>query len=75
MSKLMTHNLERYRMLPLISVNAANGVAVCGGAELLSMGDFRFISNSCIIRYLHAKIGIVPGWGGKNAFVWYINYM
>ncbi|KNC77243.1 hypothetical protein, variant [Sphaeroforma arctica JP610] len=64
MSYLMHHTTSRLRALPLISVAAIEGAAVGGGAELATACDFRVMAKDSYIRFVHALLSVVPGWGG-----------
>lgn len=68
MSRFMSDLLNGIRDSPLISVCCINGVAVGGGSELATVGDFRIMSSNPkhYLQFIHAKIGAVPGWGGLN---------
>ena len=69
MSKFMTETLYRLRQLPLLSVAAVDGFAVGGGAELTTSCDWRVMSSTATIRFVHAKMGAAPGWGGGARLV------
>jgi ethylmalonyl-CoA/methylmalonyl-CoA decarboxylase len=64
MSALMTETLNRLRSLPLLSIAAIDGPAVGGGAELATCADWRCMSEGASIRFVHARMGASPGWGG-----------
>ena len=64
MSLFMRDLTERVAALPLVSAVALDGPAVGGGAELCTCADWRFIAQDATIRFVHAKLGISPGWGG-----------
>lgn len=68
MLKFMTDLLNSIRNSPLISLCCINGVAIGGGSELATVGDFRIMSGNPkhYLQFVHAKIGAVPGWGGIN---------
>lgn len=69
MSRLMTDTAARLRRLPLVTVAALRGMAVGGGAELLVATDFRLAAGDARIRFVHAKMGVTPGWGGATRLV------
>lgn len=71
MSRYMVDALESLRNSGIISVCAVNGLALGGGSELTTVGDFRIISDNPnhYISFFHAKIGAMPGWGGLNRLV------
>lgn len=64
MSLFMRELTERVAALPLVSAVALDGAAIGGGAELCTCADWRFIAQDATIRFVHAKLGISPGWGG-----------
>ena len=58
----------RIRDLPFITVAAINGAAVGGGVEIALHCDYRTIASS--VRHFACPevfLGLIPGWGGKNA--------
>ncbi|OQS02494.1 hypothetical protein THRCLA_05137 [Thraustotheca clavata] len=69
MSRVMTHALSRLRGLPLVSVAVLEGAAVGGGAELTTSCDFRIMKTSAKVAFVHANMGVVPGWGGAARLV------
>jgi ethylmalonyl-CoA/methylmalonyl-CoA decarboxylase len=68
MSALMTDTLTRLYQLPVVTVAAVEGMAIGGGAELLTAMDYRIAaaSNDVAIRFIHARMGVCPGWGGAT---------
>ncbi|MCK6525418.1 enoyl-CoA hydratase/isomerase family protein [Myxococcota bacterium] len=64
MSRFMRDLTERVAALPLVSAVALDGAAIGGGAELCTCADWRFIAQDATIRFVHARLGISPGWGG-----------
>ena len=64
MSLFMRDLTERIAAAPLVSAVALDGSAIGGGAELSTCADWRFIAQDATIRFVHAKLGISPGWGG-----------
>jgi ethylmalonyl-CoA/methylmalonyl-CoA decarboxylase len=67
MSALMTDTLTRLYMLPVVTVAAIEGMAIGGGAELITAMDYRITnSNDVSIRFVHAHMGVCPGWGGAT---------
>ncbi|KAH9185267.1 hypothetical protein AeNC1_012758 [Aphanomyces euteiches] len=69
MSRVMTDALTRLRRLPLVSVAVIEGAAMGGGAELATACDFRLVSQSSTIQFVHARMGISPAWGGASRLV------
>ncbi len=69
MSTLMSTTLDRLRSLPLLSVSAIDGVAMGGGAEMCTATDWRVLGRGAHIRFVHARMGASPGWGGAARLV------
>lgn len=69
MCALMQDNLMRLQSLPIISVALIEGRAIGGGAELITAFDFRLITSSAKIGFVHIKLGICAGWGGGSRLV------
>ena len=63
-SRAMTAVLDGLLALPVPSVAALDGLAVGGGAELAVACDWRVASPEARIHFIHAELGIAPGWGG-----------
>ena len=45
---------------------ALNGPVMGGGAELLTAMDYVIAAESSKIGFVHAKLGVSPGWGGGS---------
>lgn len=56
--------LDAIRNFPVPVVAAVNGAALGGGAELALACDFRFAAAHAALGLIHARLGIVPSWGG-----------
>jgi ethylmalonyl-CoA/methylmalonyl-CoA decarboxylase len=69
MSKMMTDTLNSLRNSSLISVAVLEGPAIGGGAELTTTCDFRIISATSYVQFVHGMLGVSPGWGGLNRLV------
>jgi enoyl-CoA hydratase/carnithine racemase len=69
MAGAMSAVLDGLLDLPAISVAAIGGLAVGGGAELAVSTDFRVASDAARIHFVHARLGIAPGWGGAGRLV------
>ncbi|KAM4695246.1 ethylmalonyl-CoA decarboxylase isoform 2-T3 [Discoglossus pictus] len=74
MCMLMQNTLTRLQRLPLISVALVQGKALGGGAELCTACDFRLMTETSEIRFVHKHMGLVPGWGGAAILVHLIGY-
>ena len=60
----MRDTLKTLRSLPCLFVTAAEGSIVGGGAEVFIAGDLRVMSESAVIRFAQASLGLSTGWGG-----------
>ncbi len=56
--------LDRLAGLPVPVVALVNGHAVGGGAELALAADWRIVDPRAELRFVHAGLGLVPGFGG-----------
>lgn len=45
------------------------GSTIGGGAELSLGCDFRLLSESAKLSFIHSRVGLVPGWGGGTRLV------
>ena len=69
MSILMNQTTEKLSKLPLVSVCLVDGMAVGGGAELTTTTDFRVATPGSAVAFVHARMGVAPGWGGARRLV------
>jgi ethylmalonyl-CoA/methylmalonyl-CoA decarboxylase len=69
MCRHMQELTQRLRALPLVSVAAIEGGAWGGGAELTTCTDFRVIAADARVHFVHARLGLSPGWGGGTRLV------
>lgn len=83
MSLFMNEALSRLRSLPLISVCVIDGKAIGGGSELITTSDYRIMrtndakkdntnkekDSTPYIQFVHAKLGVSPGWGGGSRLI------
>lgn len=74
MITLMQHNLKRLECLPLITVALVDGMALGGGAELMTACDYRIASRDSKIGFVQVRIGITTVWGGGARLVSIIGY-
>jgi len=58
MGTLMYDSLQRLQKLPMISVALIEGKAIGGGAELTTACDFRLMSETAKLGFVHIKLGI-----------------
>ena len=64
MNMRMSKALNLFREHKITTIVALNGPAVGGGAELTTYGDVVFAHPDAFIAFVHAKLGVSPGWGG-----------
>jgi ethylmalonyl-CoA/methylmalonyl-CoA decarboxylase len=69
MREVMVDATERLGNLPLLSVALIDGHAIGGGAELATCTDFRVFAPRASMRFVQAKMGLTPGWGGAARLV------
>lgn len=69
MGLIMQDNLKRLERLPLITVAVIGGKAIGGGAEICTATDFRLMTPSAEIGFVHIRMGITAGWGGGSRLV------
>ncbi|XP_064564084.1 ethylmalonyl-CoA decarboxylase isoform X1 [Zonotrichia leucophrys gambelii] len=69
MQNTLTRLMSLLCRLPLISVALVQGKAFGGGAELTTACDFRLMTPGSEIRFVHKRMGLVPGWGGGARLV------
>lgn len=69
MSVAMTAVLDALLALPIVSVAAVEGVAMGGGAELLTACDHRVLAAGARVHFVQARLGVAPGWGGARRLI------
>ena len=69
MCAYMTRLLDDLAALPVVLVAAVTGAALGGGAEILTACDVVYASASARIGFVHAALGVSPGWGGGRRLV------
>ena len=66
MSIAMQTVLVALAELPVVSVALLNGAAIGGGAEVAIACDHRVGNETATLRFVQARLGIAPGWGGTR---------
>jgi len=69
MCDAMSTVLDGLLDLPLLSVAAIDGLAVGGGAELITACDYRVGASRGVVHFVQSRLGIAPGWGGAARLV------
>ncbi|CAG2101349.1 unnamed protein product [Medioppia subpectinata] len=64
LSRLMVANTTRLQSLPMVTVAAVEGQALAGGSEITTACDWRVMSRSAQIGFIHIHVGVSTGWGG-----------
>jgi ethylmalonyl-CoA/methylmalonyl-CoA decarboxylase len=64
MPAVMGEALDALASLPVVVVAAVEGAALGGGAELTTVADWVVAGESAEIGFVHAALGVSPGWGG-----------
>ncbi len=63
-SETMQFALNRIADLPVPVIAALNGPALGGGTEVALACDLRVVCENSYFSFKHARVGVVPGWGG-----------
>ncbi|MBW1877668.1 MAG: enoyl-CoA hydratase/isomerase family protein [Deltaproteobacteria bacterium] len=61
--------LDQLLTQPALVVGAVEGTAVGGGAEIVTACDFRVLHRDARVHFVHARLGVAPGWGGTGRLV------
>ncbi len=69
MCRTMGRLLDRLFAAPFPVVGAVEGAALGGGAELLSCCHIVFAGRGAKVGFVHAALGVSPGWGGGRRLV------
>lgn len=69
MARTMAGLLDRLANLPCLVLAAVEGQALGGGAELLTACDEVVAARDARIGFVHASLGVSPGWGGGQRLV------
>lgn len=64
MARAMAAVLDGLRDLPPPVAVAVHAIAVGGGAEVATAGDWRVFAPAARAQFVHTRLGVVPGWGG-----------
>ena len=64
MSQYMQEVTTRFLSLPMVTVALVEGVALGGGAELVTACDFSVMTEQARIGFVQIKMGVTTGWGG-----------
>ena len=66
MSSAMGRATAQLAASPMVIVSAVEGAALGGGAELSQLADWVVMAESARIGFVHARLGVSPGWGGAS---------
>jgi enoyl-CoA hydratase/carnithine racemase len=69
MCAIMSDALERLSRLHAVVLAAVEGAALGGGSEILSAADGVVCGSGARIGFIHAALGVSPGWGGAGRLV------
>lgn len=69
MCAVMGDALDRFSQIHAVVVAAVEGAAIGGGAELMSACDVVFAGATAQVGFVHASLGVSPGWGGAGRLV------
>lgn len=74
MGILMGNALDMLENLPVPTIAAVNGYALGGGTELALACDWRVFDATARFGMVHAKRGLIPGWGGGQRLLRRVGY-
>jgi enoyl-CoA hydratase len=74
LATIMGDALARLEALPCPTIAAINGPARGGGAEIAMACDLRVMAEDADIGFVHARLGIVPAWGGGQRLMRVVGY-
>ncbi|HCH65205.1 MAG TPA: hypothetical protein DFR83_20540 [Deltaproteobacteria bacterium] len=69
MVDVLTWALDRLSAHSGVVLAAVEGPALGGGAEFLTACDHLVLSTSARVGFVHASLGVSPGWGGAGRLV------
>ena len=69
MNQNMSRILSSFALHNIFVFVALNGLALGGGAELTTYGNMVIAEPHSYIAFVHAKLGVSPGWGGGMGLV------
>jgi len=71
---VMGEALDQLAALPIPTVAAVEGPAIGGGAEIALACDLRVLAEGSLIGLTHARLGIIPAWGGGQRLLRLVGY-
>jgi enoyl-CoA hydratase len=74
LAQIMGDALARLEALPCPTIAAINGPARGGGAEIAVACDLRVIAEDADLGFVHARLGIIPAWGGGQRLMRLVGY-
>jgi enoyl-CoA hydratase/carnithine racemase len=69
MAVAMGRAMETLAGLDMVIVAAVEGAALGGGAELSQVAHWVIVGESARIGFVHARLGVSPGWGGGRCLI------
>jgi enoyl-CoA hydratase/carnithine racemase len=69
MLEVMSFALDALAAHPGVVIAAVEGPALGGGAELLTACDILILGERARIGFVHAALGVSPGWGGSGRLI------
>lgn len=74
LAEIMGDALRQLENLPVISIAVINGPARGGGSEVAAACDLRVMAQEADIAFVHAQLGLSPGWGGARRLLGLVGY-
>lgn len=74
LASIMGDALNELEKLPVITIAVINGPARGGGSEVAVTCDLRVMSDQATIAFVHARLGLIPGWGGGERLLRLVGY-
>jgi enoyl-CoA hydratase/carnithine racemase len=69
MCEAMSAILNELLDAPYLVVAVLDGPAIGGGAEIAVAADLRLMTAAGYLHFVHAELGVVPGWGGAARLI------